>query len=78
MKTLPVKDARKQFSTLLADASKGSPTTITRRGIPTALITPFPTKKPKLASLQAFRNRQKPKGSSMSKTVINAREESRY
>ena len=41
MKTVQVRDAKASFSALIDAAAKGRPTTITRHGVPVAVITPI-------------------------------------
>lgn len=41
MKTIQARDAKARFSALIDAAAKGRPTTITRHGIPVAVIMPI-------------------------------------
>ena len=41
MKTIQARDAKASFSALIEAAAQGHPTTITRHGVPVAVIAPF-------------------------------------
>jgi len=44
MKTIQARDAKASFSALIEAAAQGHPTTITRHGVPVAVIAPSPTR----------------------------------
>jgi prevent-host-death family protein len=41
MKTVQIREAKAKFSALVDAASRGQPTTITRHGVPVAVLTPI-------------------------------------
>lgn len=79
MDIINIKEARRRLSDLVKAAERGRSVTITRRGKEVARLGPVP-KKPRrgLPDLSAFRATIKPKGKSLSETVIAMRSEERY
>lgn len=79
MKTVSIRDARRQFSDLIRAAEQGRSVHITRRGRAVAQLTPPQTAKDRaLPDLTEFRASLRIKGDTMSKTVIKARRQERY
>jgi prevent-host-death family protein len=72
-----VKEARRTLSSLLDKVEAGEEIILTRRGNKVACLVP-PKRKKHLPSLHAFRRSLQIAGKSVSKTVINMREEARY
>ncbi len=78
MKQLSVREARAQFCTLIDAISHGETVVITRHGRKIAGLFPLHDAKKKLPSMKKFRESIKISGDSLSKTVINQRNEERY
>jgi prevent-host-death family protein len=72
-----VKDARSQLSALLDRVEKGEEIIIKRRGKRVAKMIP-PGNSSTLPSLKDFRASLKARGTPLSRTVIDARNEERY
>ena len=75
---ISVREARRNFSTLLESAEQGEEITILKRGKEVARIVPPKDKQKKLPSMKAFRATIKAKGKPLSQIVIEEREEARY
>ena len=78
MRTLSVKEVRKQLSEVLREAEAGDATVITRYGTPIAQITPVRTGRPKFPDLTAFRASIKVRGKKLSDVVRDMRREERF
>lgn len=77
MRTMSVKEVRKQLSEVIHDAEAGDPTIITRYGAPIAQIAPIRKKHPKFPDMSAFRARIKTRGKTLTETVLEMRNEER-
>ncbi len=78
MLEINVKEARSNLSSILDRVEKGEEIVITRRGKRIARISNIDNKPTPLKSLKQFRNKISIKGTSLSQTVINQRENERY
>ncbi len=78
MRTLSVKEVRKQLSEVLRDAEGGDSTLITRYGTPIAQITPVRKERQPFPDLSAFRDSVDSRGESLSDTLREMRDEERY
>jgi prevent-host-death family protein len=73
MKRAGIREARQNFTALIAEVQKGQEVTITDRGRPVArLVPPRPAAKP-FAGREAFRRRMPTLGSRLSSAVIDDR-----
>lgn len=78
MRTLSVKEVRKQLSEAIHDAEAGDPTIITRYGKPIAQIAPVEKQRPKFPDMSEFRAKIKPRGKTLTETVLEMRNEERF
>ena len=78
MRTLSVKEVRKQLSEVIRDAEAGDPTIITRYGTPIAQITSVRKKRPKFPDMSVFRASIKVRGKTLTDTLREMRDEERY
>lgn len=77
MRTMSVKEVRKQLSEVIHDAEAGDPTIITRYGNPIAQITPVKKQRPRFPDMSEFRARIKTRGKTLTETVLEMRNEER-
>ena len=73
-----VKEARNRISSLLDRVEEGVEIIILRRGKEVARLVPFAGMVRRLPSLRDFRSSIKPRGSPLSETVIQGRQDERY
>ena len=73
-----VKEARNRLSSLLDRVEEGAEVILLRRGKEVARLVPASRTGRQLPSLRDFRLSLKPKGSPLSETVIQGRQEERY
>jgi prevent-host-death family protein len=79
MKTVGAGDARKHFSALLDRVAEGERITITRRGVPAALLVPVEEPAPRLThrqivdGLRSLRSRVKPGNESVTQLIEEGR-----
>ena len=79
MNKMNIREARKQFSSLVDAAQRGESTVILRRGHAVARIDPvMPESKGELPDLSAFRSKIGIRGKAMSKVVAGQRKKARY
>ena len=72
-----IKEARSKLSSLLDKVERGEEIIITRRGKKIARLASLESNE-RLPSLKKFRDSIKITGTSLSKTIINSRDEERY
>ncbi|NJL31634.1 MAG: type II toxin-antitoxin system Phd/YefM family antitoxin [Phycisphaerales bacterium] len=77
MKSLSVKQVRDQLRQVLDAAESGQTTIITRRGKPVAVISPTAADSVPFPDLSAFRANLKPRGQTLSQTLLKLRREER-
>ena len=73
-----VKEARSKISSLLDKTQKGEEVVILRRGKKVARLVPVDNTDKRFPDLRTFRKSISLKGKSLSKTVIQQRDEERY
>ncbi len=73
-----VKEARNKISELLDRTQKGEEILISRRGKKVARLVPVDTSEKRLPDLSNFRSSIAVRGTSLSQTVIDARDMERY
>jgi prevent-host-death family protein len=78
MRTLSVKEVRKQLSEVIREAEAGDSTVITRYGAPIAQIAPIRKERPKFPDLTEFRASIKVRGKPLSEVVREMRDEERF
>jgi prevent-host-death family protein len=78
MAAYSVRDARRNFSTLITRAMQGESVMIEKRGKAIVCLTPAIKAHARLPALSAFRREIAVKGKEMSDTVIRLRDEERY
>ena len=77
MRTLSVKEVRRQLSDVIREAEAGDATVITRYGTPIAQIAPIAKDRPPFPDLSAFRASIKPRGKTLTDTLRDLRDEER-
>lgn len=78
MKTMSVKEIRKNLAGVIRDAESGDTTVITRFGNPIAAVAPIRKERGKLPDLTEFRKSIRVRGKALSRVVCEARNESRF
>lgn len=78
MDNFSVKEARREFSSLVTRAMHGENITISRRGKAVAQLQSIESKHSSLPSLKAFRDSLRNSGENTGATVTRLREEERY
>jgi len=78
MTTVSIKEARKNFSSLINKAQHGGKILITRRGKIIAKLEGIESTRPRFPSLLKFRKTIKIRGTPLSKAVIQGRKEERF
>ncbi len=78
MREMSVREARGHLSALLDEVEQGVEIIITRRGKKVAILSPVRTSGHSLPAMAAFRDSIRSTGRSLSETVIEDREETRY
>ncbi len=78
MRTLSVKEVRRQLSAVIREAEAGGCVVITRYGEPIAQINPVTRDRPKFPDMSAFRASIQARGKSLTETLRDMRNEERY
>ena len=78
MRTLSVREVRRQLSEVIREAEAGDSTVITRYGTPIAQVTPIRKERPRFPDLTEFRASIKIRGKALSQVVRDMRAEERF